>query len=144
MNEASSNLRPHERWAQFRLSVIGPLLAAPPPPGELQGQLAELAAKPWLHPLTGQWTQFGFSTLQRWYYQARGAKAGPVEALQRKIRSDQGTHPSVSAQVAAWLAQQHQQHPNWSYQLHFDNLAIRVEQQPQAGPCLPMPWCGAT
>jgi len=134
MKETSSTFRSHERWAHFRLSVIGPLLAAPPIRGQLQEQLQELAAKKWRHPVSGEWALFGFSTLERWYYQALRSKAGPVEALKRKIRSDQGQHPALSAQVALLLAQQHRQHPSWSYQLHADNLAVLVEQQPQAGP----------
>jgi transposase InsO family protein len=134
MKKPVSLLRPHERWAQFRFSVIGPLLAAPPSRGELQVQLQELAAKKWRHPITGEWNLFGFSTLERWYYKALRSKAGPVEALKRKIRSDHGQHPSLSLPLAQVLAQQHRQHPNWSYQLHADNLAVLVAQDPQLGP----------
>ena len=135
MKETSQNSRPHELWACFRFSVIGPLLAAPPPRGQLQEQLAQLAAKKWRHPVSGESKLFGFSTIERWYYQAlHAAKEGPVEALKRKIRSDQGKHPSISAKAGQLLAQQHQQHPSWSYQLHADNLAVLIEQDPQAGP----------
>lgn len=129
-----SATRPHERWAHFRLSVIGPLLAAPPQRGQLQAQLQHLAAQKWQHPLSGQWVVFGRSTIQRWYYRALRSKAGPVEALKRKIRSDHGQHPSVTPPLIALLTQQHRQHPSWSYQLHFDNLTVVVEQQPEAGP----------
>jgi hypothetical protein len=49
MKGAMSNLsgvaRSHERWARFRFSVIGPLLAAPPERGELQEELKSLAAQ---------------------------------------------------------------------------------------------------
>src|SRR2546425_12129305 len=31
------------------------------------------------------------------------------------------------------LAAQYRQHPNWSYQLHSDNLAVLAEQQPELG-----------
>lgn len=96
--------------------------------------LEELAAKKWRHPISGEWTVFGFSTLERWYYKALGSKVGPVEALKRKIRSDQGQHPAVNATLAQLLVEQHRQHPSWSYQLHCDNIAVLVEQQPQAGP----------
>jgi hypothetical protein len=34
-----------ERWARVRFAIIGPVLAAPPPDGELQAALAALAAK---------------------------------------------------------------------------------------------------
>ena len=135
MNETSSNSRPHERWAHFRFSVIGPLLAAPPSHGQLQAQLQELALKKWRHPVSSDWVVFGRSTIERWYYKALRAKTGPVEALKRKIRSDHGQHPSVNnPKLIELLTQQHQAHPSWSYQLHFDNLAVMVEQQPQAGP----------
>src|SRR6201988_317450 len=93
MKSAMSNLsglaRSHERWARFRFSVIGPLLAAPPERGELQGQLESLAAKKWHHPITGEQVQFGFSTIERWSHTARNEKKDPVQALRRKIRFDQ-------------------------------------------------------
>lgn len=127
-------LRSTERWAHFRFSVIGPLLAAPPSRGQLQTQLQELAAKKWRHPITGAWVLFGCSTIERWYYQALGSRVGPVEALKRKIRSDHGLHPSLSPRLIELLTEQHRQHPSWSYQLHADNLAVLAEQQPQAGP----------
>jgi len=134
VKETPPTTRPHERWAHFRFSVIGPLLAAPPDRGQLQQQLRELATKKWRHPISGQWVVFGRSTIQRWYYRALRAKAGPVQALQRKIRSDHGQHPSVSPKLIELVTEQHRQHPSWSYQLHFDNLAVVVEQQPEAGP----------
>ena len=99
MKGAMSNLsglaRSHEQWARFRFSVIGPLLAAPPDRGELQEQLKSLAAKKWHHPITGARIQFGLSTIERWFYTARNEK-DPVQALRRKIRSDQGGHPALS------------------------------------------------
>lgn len=134
VKEPSSHSRTHERWAHFRFSVIGPLLAAPPQRGQLQTRLQELAAQKWRHPISGQWMVFGLSTLERWYYKALRSQAGPVDALKRKIRSDHGQHPSLSPTLIQWLTHQHRQHPGWSYQLHYDNLAVLVEQQPQAGP----------
>jgi putative transposase len=125
--------RSHERWARFRFSVIGPLLAAPPERGELQEQLKSLAAKKWRHPITGQRIQFGLSTIERWFYIARNEKKDPVQALRRKIRSDQGLHPALSPKLSELLAVQHRQHPNWSYQLHVDNLAVLIEKEPTLG-----------
>ena len=55
------------RWACLRFAIIGPLLAAPPEPGELHEALEKLAAKNWIHPLTGLPVRFGFSTVERWY-----------------------------------------------------------------------------
>ncbi len=57
----------HQRWAHLRFSIVGPLLAAPPARGELQAELERLAAKEWLHPVTGHPARFGISTIQRWY-----------------------------------------------------------------------------
>jgi len=56
-----------DRWARLRFAIIGPLLGAPPAPGELQAALCELAARPWRHPLTGLDVRFGASTIERWY-----------------------------------------------------------------------------
>jgi putative transposase len=137
MKGALSNLsglaRSHERWARFRFSVIGPLLAAPPERGELQEQLKGLAAKKWCHPINGQRVQFGLSTIERWFYTARNAKKDPVQALRRKIRSDQGGHPALSSKLRELLAAQYRQHPNWSYQLHADNLVVLIEKEPTLG-----------
>jgi len=137
MKGAMSNLsgfaRSHERWARFRFSVIGPLLAAPPDRGELQEQLKSLAAKKWHHPITGQRVQFGLSTIERWFYRARNEKKDPVQALRRKIRSDQGGHPALSPELRELLAAQYRQHPNWSYRLHADNLAVLIEKEPTLG-----------
>lgn len=128
-----SHARTAERWARFRFGVVGQLLAAPPAAGELHAQLRLLAARSWRHPVTGQPVRFGVSTIERWYYAARAAR-DPVRALARRPRSDQGTHPAISAQAAEWLSTQYRQHPSWSYQLHADNLAARLEADPASGP----------
>ena len=133
MSNLSAVARSHERWARFRFSVIGLLLAAPPERGELQGQLKSLAAKKWHHPITGQRVQFGLSTIERWFYTARNEKKDPVQALRRKIRSDQGGYPALSSKVRELLATQYRQHPNWSYQLHTDNLVVLIEKEPTLG-----------
>ena len=122
-----------QRWAHFRFSVVGPLLAAPPGRGDLQGELKRLARKHWRHPVTGQWVRFGTSTIERWYYQALRAPKDPVGVLARKIREDQGTHPSLSMELRTAIQSQFRQHPDWSYQLHSDNLAVRVEQDSRLG-----------
>src|SRR6201987_4918698 len=133
MSNVSGLARSHERWARFRFSVIGPLLAAPPAAGALQDQLESLAAKKGQHPITGQRVQFGRSTIERWFYTARNEKKDPVRALRRKIRFDQGGHPALSSKVRELLATQYRQHPNWSYQLHTDNLAVLIEKEPTPG-----------
>ena len=119
-----------ERWAHFRFSVIGPLLAAPPERGDLKQELEILAGKKWRHPVTGQSARFALSTIERWYYLALGEPKDPVGVLGRKIRQDYGTHPSLSMELRAVLLEQYRKHPSWSYQLHADNLAVVVEQEP--------------
>jgi transposase InsO family protein len=133
MSENPSPGHSHEKWARFRFSVVGPLLAAPPQPGELQVRLQELSAQKWRQPLTGQWIQYGASTIERWYYTALREKQDPVAALRRKIRSDSGQHPALGPELREQLLLQYRAHPNWSYQLHADNLAVLAEQKPHLG-----------
>ena len=122
-----------ERWAQFRFSVIGSLLAAPPPRGQLQVQLQHLAAQIWRHPISAQPVQWGASTIERWYYTALHEKHNPVDVLRRKRRSDHGQHPSLSVPLREVLLTQYRQHCTWSYQLHVDNLAVVVAGDPSLG-----------
>lgn len=123
----------HERWAHLRFSVVGPLLASPPAPGELRVALTGLAQKTWLHPVTGQPMRFGVSTIERWYYAARVAQ-DPVGVLRRKPRQDSGQQQTISAALGEVLRQQHAAHPSWSYKLHLDNLAVVVRDKPHLAP----------
>jgi putative transposase len=120
--------RKRDRWAQLRFSIIGPLLAAPPPEGELQQALQALAAKTWRHPHSGLDVRFGVSTLERWYYAARRAQ-DPVAALKDRLRGDCGGFPSVTAALVEHLAAQYRAHPGWTAQLHYDNLAAALPGQ---------------
>jgi len=113
--------------------VIGPLLAAPPEPGELKTRLRELAEKTWLHPTSGKPTTFGLSTIERWLYAARSNDNDPVSALERKTHALAGQHPSIIESIRAALRTQHRDHPRWSYQLHYDNLRALAEKQPALG-----------
>jgi len=122
-----------DRWARLRFSIIGPLLAAPPPAGELQAALVTLAAKSWRHPLTDQEIRFGVSTLERWYYTAKSA-ADPVAALRNRLRDDVGRFPSLSPQAIDVLVAQYREHPGWTMQLHVDNLRVAL-----AGSDTPIP-----
>jgi putative transposase len=110
-----------DRWARLRFSIIGPLLAAPPGPRELNGAFAALAAKTWRHPETGLDVRFGASTLERWYYRARRA-ADPVAALRDRPRANEGLFPSLNAVAIETLTAQYREHPGWTAQLHLDNL----------------------
>lgn len=126
--------RRHDRWAWLRFSIVGPLLAAPPGRGQLQTEIARLAAKEWLHPIAGQPTRFSFSTIERWYYSALSAKTDPVGTLRRKLRGDSGQQPSLSEKLRPALEAQYRAHKKWTYQLHFDNLCVLVQKQADLGP----------
>jgi putative transposase len=121
------------RWARFRFSVIGTLLSAPPPRGVLKAAIRDLAAKTWTHPLTGRDVQFSAVTIERWYYTARRATDDPVGVLRRAVRKDCGT-VSLPAALAERLVRQYHEHPHWSYQLHYDNLAALLKTEPALGP----------
>lgn len=119
-------------WAQLRFSIVGGLLARPPMKGELGKALQILAAQHYRHPSEDRWVTFGASTIERWYYKAVNAE-DPIEALKRKLRSDAGVNKAMSPQLFAALHRQYQHYPDWSYQLHSDNLQALVEQQPDLG-----------
>ena len=120
------------RWAHFRFSVVGELLAAPPGAGQLQEELSRLSEKAFRHPITKNPVYFAGSTIERWYYAAL-ASNDPVSALGRHKRSDSGKARSMPASIAELTHQQYQVHPSWSYQLHWDNLAVVVEERPELG-----------
>jgi putative transposase len=121
-----------DRWARLRFAIVGPLLAAPPAPGQLKAALWALAVKGWRHPITGFEVAFGASTIERWYYAARRA-SDPVEVLGNRLRTDIGRFPSMSARAVAVLSAQYRQHPGWTMQLHFDNLRVGLAGGSLAG-----------
>ncbi len=125
--------RRHEKWAHFRFQVVGRLLAAPPKARELAAALSELACRQWTHPITFQPFRLSFSTVERWYYQARRAPVDPVAPLFRRPRKDLGHRRALSPGLAAALVAQHQAHRTWSYRLHFDNLAALAKAAPSLG-----------
>lgn len=120
-----------QRWALLRFSVVGPLLAAPPPPGGLERALRELAERTWRHPVTGEPLRLSLSTVERWYYQAKGAGVDPVRALRKKVRQDAGQQRALPQALREVLAAQYASYPHWNYQLHYDNLKV---QQPSLVP----------
>lgn len=124
---------PQERMAQFKFSIVGPLLAAPPEGGALAQAIEELAAKTWRDPLSGEPTTYARSTIERWYYDAVRESRDPVKALTPKIRKDSGTHPSIGAALSELIRAQFLAHPSWSYQLHADNLAVTLAASPEIG-----------
>ena len=123
-----------DRWARWRFAIIGPLLAAPPPAGQLRAELQTLADKTWIHPINGTALRVSFATLERWFYRARGAQ-DPVGVLRRCPRADSGRFRRLSAAVIQALQGQYNAHPGWTVQLHYDNLVAWAQDQP-AGPPL--------
>jgi putative transposase len=127
-------LRVHDEWARLRFSVIGQLLAAPPAAGELRRALAELAAREWHHPVSGEPVRFGVSTIERWYYRARRERHDPVGVLRRKVRTDAGRQAAMGAALRAAVLAQYAAHKSWSARLHHDNLVALAEKQPELRP----------
>lgn len=121
------------KWAEFRLKVIGHLLAAPPDGrGDLKSAISDLAAKTWQHPTTGEAVQFGASTIERWYYRARKEPKDTLTSLARRRRSDAG-RSLVTGSVRELLEAQHKRHSSWSAKLHADNLAAALRAKGEAG-----------
>jgi putative transposase len=120
------------RWARLRFQIIGQLLAAPPEPGELAARIADLAARSWRHPTTGEVIRFSVKAIERWFYAARG-KDEPIRALERKVPKHAGSHPSVSDAVAVEIARLRRDHPRWSYRLVHDNLVVLARENPALG-----------
>lgn len=118
------------KWAHFRFSVIGGLLARPPKKGQLGQQIKKLAQKHYRHPIKGTKVKFGASTIERWYYKAHSSD-DPISALYRKARSDLGRKKAISSTMVSILSNQYKQYPNWSYQLHADNLKAAIAENDQ-------------
>jgi len=117
-----------DRWARLRFAIIGPLLAAPPKPGELRQAISELVERHWQHPVNGTDIRFGYATIERWYYAARHA-ADPVGALRRRRRGDAGRARQLTAVQIQALLIQCRDYPGWTMQLHYDNLLALAEEE---------------
>ena len=134
MAQQARGPRVHERWAHLRFSVIGQLLAAPPPKGELRAQIEALAGRQWRHPITGEPARFGFSTIERWFYRALKERSDPVGVLRRKLRTDAGQQPAMSDAVRQVVLAQYAAHKSWSVQLHHDNLVALAQTRDDLQP----------
>lgn len=118
-------------WARFRFSVVGSLLSSPPARGELNAALRALAEKTWTHPVTAREVRFSAGTIERWFYRAR-QNDDPLQVLRRAVRKDRGKI-SLAPALAQRLLGQYEDHPHWTYQLHYDNLAEIVRTEPGLG-----------
>ena len=103
--------RVHERWAELRFAIVGPLLASPPSRGTLRAEIAKLAAREWRHPVSGRAVRFGYPTIERWLCRARREKQDPVGILRRKRRQDAGQQPIMTATLRQALLDQYAMHP---------------------------------
>lgn len=118
-----------QQWAEFRLSVIGKLLASPPRRGELKGALKELAAVRWDHPLTGMPVSFHWQTIEEWYYKAKNEKLHTLDVLRPQARSDKGKSKVLTEKVKQIIRERYSQYKFWSYQLHKDNLEVDLKNR---------------
>jgi putative transposase len=115
-----------KKWAEFKFSAIGYLLAAPPDYGKLRLKLEELSNKSWKHPISGEAYRISLKTLEKWYYLAINNGDNPVEGLAPKVRSDRGQNRALSDWMKNQLKDEAKKHPGWSKQLHFDNLKVLI------------------
>lgn len=115
-----------KKWALFRFSVIGNLLASPPKQGELREKIAILANQVWIHPTTKENFRIGFSTIEKWYYRVKDEKQSPVDVLIKKKRGDFNISKVMTFKIKQALEKQTKLHPGWSKKLHSDNLNIIV------------------
>jgi len=122
------NYEDPDRWARLRFAIIGPLLAAPPPRGELHQKLLDLSNCRWKHPVNGTDIHFSVASIERWFYASRLA-ADPVAALRRQRRSDAGRARRLTALQIQALETQYESHKSWTVQLHVDNLLALADEE---------------
>jgi len=132
--ETTHHLTKSERIGQFRLKIIGSLLASPPEKGALKEQFDELAKKPWLHPLSGEMIHYSIPTLERWYYKSKKEKKNQLNVLGTVPRNDKGIFKSLNQRVLTALETQYAEHDGWSVQLHYDNLLVLIEEDKLQAP----------
>lgn len=114
----------NRRWAEFRHSVIGNLLASPPKErGKLSQALEELCEKIWIHPTSKEGVKFSKATIERWYYTAQKAEKGTFGSLGRKRRKD-ADRSMVSLKTEQLFLGLYSLHKTWSIKLLADNLGV--------------------
>ena len=82
--------------------------------------------------MTGRDVSVAAGTIARWYYAALRQRDDPVGALRRAVRKDRGKI-SLPPALTERLHLQYGDHPDWSCQLHYDNLAALVKADPTLG-----------
>lgn len=132
--KSDTRLGRRRSWAAFRFSVVGPLLTGQLERGELKERFAELAQKTWKHPITSEPFTVGASTIERWLYRARASDRDPVGALERPVQVSAGQSKKMHDALVSALRQQHEEHPSWSYQLHYETLVVRAKTESALAP----------
>ena len=130
----NAHLTKSECIGQFRLKIIGGLLASPPEKGDLKNQLTLLSEKLWFHPLSGETVHYSIPTLERWYYKSKNENKNQLNALGTVLRNDKGIFKSLNQSVCDALEKQYAEHDGWSIQLHYDNLLVRIEENSLQAP----------
>ena len=118
-------------WARFRFSVVGSLLSSPPAriaqDGDPRSCREDLVASrdPTRYPCRSQHHR---TMVLHVAQPARRSCRRPARAT----RKDRGKI-SLGAAVAERLHLQYLDHPHWSCQLHYDNLAALLKSNPTLG-----------
>jgi transposase len=108
------------RRGEFRLAVVGHLVACDVEKGKLAAELRSLSERKWKHPITGRRVTFSYPTIERWYYIVLNNQKAPLRALS-KGRCDAGV-PRTIQQVWHQLVRQAERHPSWTYSRHHQAL----------------------
>ncbi len=118
-------------WARFRFSVVGPLLSSPP--ARIAQDNHSLACREDVASSCDRMRR----SVHRGQHRAlvlhgatRARRSAPCLAPRRA--QDCGK-VSLAPALAERLRLQYCDHPHWSYQLHYDNLAALVEAEPSLG-----------
>ncbi len=111
---------PRERMAIFRKSVVGELIARELEHGELAEGLEALTERRYRPPNMDRSTSFGFSTLERWYYDGL---AHGLEGLANKLRSDRGFAKNLKEEERQLLLDIAEQQPEVSIPIILREVA---------------------
>ena len=102
-------------WAEFRFAIIGRLLFSQFDKNQLAKKINHLSTIKWKHPISGELTHFGHSSIERWYYKARHAienGKSPIESLGKK-RSDSGKFTALTKEDKSNLQKQYNKQRLW-------------------------------
>ena len=121
------------RRAEFRLAVVGHLVACDVEKGKLAAKLRSLSERKWKHPITGRRVKFSYPTIERWYYITLNNREAPLHALSRR-RHDAGAPRSLIKPVCRHLAKQPDRHSTWSCGQHHRALVSYVRDHGWGAP----------